>query len=277
MNTSMFYMAFVLLVLICLILLYVLLVYINNYNAKQHNEFMMNINTDKQKFLMGFVQTSTDSIIDFNIFSDDVPQNDLYLPSMHKSQFGDDIVASNSDIFVIVHNNNYNLFRVGEYATSGIISMINTGSPEKLIDKLVATQRGNYLNYYIGTPNQKDYTIFGTKEYPLMSLIKIIKPSNVNSSNGWFIGIDSFNIMNIGTVQTIPIFAYDANLPPIPYDKFDASNSLIKSTNKSYGNSITRPIMYINTNQSTPVEPYYLSLSMPDEPVESIQIMKILN
>jgi hypothetical protein len=233
-------------------------------------------NTNMQKFLMGFVQTSTDSIIDFNIFSDDVPQNDLYLPSMHGSQFQNDIITSNSNIFVIVHNQNYNLFHVGEYATNGIISMINTGSPQKLIDEL-SIQQGNYLNYYVGTPNQKDYTIFGTKEYPLMSLIKIIKPSNVNSSNGWFIGIDSFNIMNIGTVQTIPVFAYDANLPPIPYDKFDASNSLIKATNKSYGTPITRPIMYINTNQSTPVEPYYLSQSVPDEPVESIQIMKILN
>lgn len=278
MNKSIYYIIFI---IIFFILLYSLIVYTNNYNIK-HNEFMTD-SSSKQKFLMGFVQAPNDSIIDFNIFSNDVPQDDLYLPSVHGSTFVNDVMANNSNNYnnntlIVIHNKNYNLFRVGQYASSGVISMIKTGNPQELINQLLL-QQNNYINYYIGTPNQKDYTIYATREYPLMSFIKIIKPSNINSGSDWFIGLDSYDITNIKLVKDIPIFAYDAGLPPIPFNKFNVSNSLItKSTvREPYERSVTRPIMHINTNQSTPDIPYYLSNSPPDEPVELLEVMSILN
>jgi len=112
------------------------------------------------------------------------------------------------NMFLAVHNNNYNLFENGKYASAGIEQSSEFGLNDNLIKEAINNSK-NIKQYYtspvLNTPGQTEFTVDASTIYPLFSFATMIAPSS-----NWFTGISSVNLFNVPKNIDIPLYAYDA-------------------------------------------------------------------
>ena len=161
--------------------------------TKNCNECMSNSSTPGTKFVIKF---RTD-------WGKRGSENTINYPKPPKEE-----APHTGNMFLAIHNNNYNLFKLGEYASKGIAESAMYGTNNTLISE-IETNKKNYDKYYIApvikTPGEYEFVVTANARYPLMSFATMIAPSP-----DWFTGISSVNLMNIKTSQTFPIYAYNA-------------------------------------------------------------------
>jgi hypothetical protein len=115
------------------------------------------------------------------------------------------------NMFLVLHNHDYNLFDLGEMASQGIQETAEFGK----LDKLIAHSKyhdDSIYNIYtakvLKTPGSRIFSVNASKKYPFLSFSTMIAPSS-----DWFTGISSLPLFNgnawLGNV-TIPLYAMDA-------------------------------------------------------------------
>lgn len=216
-------------------------------------EFMSNA-IPQQKFVMRFRPNHDNPIIDVNQFN------------------------NSSDMFIAIHNQQYNLFKVGVPATPGIVSLVETGMPDDLVDELLE-QPDSYINYYVGAPNQNEYRMEATGDFRYMSFMTMINPSalidasSVDGASDWFMGVDSIEIMDVEQARIFPVFAYDAGIAN--------SNILFQSPTTLSGRvsdsdqQLLKPVSYVNTKESNTGVMFTISKRPPIQPVAYIEIVRV--
>jgi len=101
-----------------------------------------------------------------------------------------------SGLIGATHNENINLWKVGELASTGIQSMAETGSKTALTAEVETAITDGNANAVlsaggIGTsPGEVSFEFTANKNFPLMSLVSMLAPSP-----DWFIGTDSFDLI----------------------------------------------------------------------------------
>lgn len=113
---------------------------------------------------------------------------------------------------LVVHNNKYSMFKLGEFASKGVDESASYGTNDTLIKEI--TNNGNYLTYYTApilyTPGATQFDITVNDDYPYFSFMTMIAPSP-----NWFVGASNVDLIDIGNIMdyqnymTIPIYAYD--------------------------------------------------------------------
>lgn len=130
------------------------------------------------------------------------------------------------NMFLIVHNDQYNLFQLDEFASKGIIESAQYGTNTSIISNLNNSQ---YHKYYVApvlkTPGITEFIVGCNSSFPLLSFATMIAPSS-----NWFTGLSNLNLMKIYRNVSIPIYVYDAgvdygtefkNLPKNPRNNMD--------------------------------------------------------
>ncbi|SFD75912.1 spondin domain-containing protein [Pseudoalteromonas denitrificans] len=119
-----------------------------------------------------------------------------------------------SPLVGLTHNSQRGIFTTGESASSGIISMAETGSKTRLKEEIGVIQNLGHSNYLIdelGIPtNDTSVTITfeASKDFPLLSIVSMVAPSP-----DWFIGINSLSLFeNEQWIEnkTVQLKVYDA-------------------------------------------------------------------
>jgi len=240
--------------LVISIIIFLIILYLFVISQHSQMESMSNA-IPQQKFVMRIRPNHNNPIINFTQFN------------------------NNSDMFIALHNQQYNLFKVGVPATPGLVSLVETGHPDELVDELL-TEPDNYINYYVGAPNQNEYNIYTTANFLYMSFVTMIKPSSVTNTynnnvddinigypsnfnkSDWFMGIDTLDIMNIEHSRILPVFAYDAGI--------------VTSSNVSrFDDQLIKPVSYVNTKESNQQIMFTLNKKPPIPPVAYIEIMRV--
>jgi hypothetical protein len=115
------------------------------------------------------------------------------------------------NMFLIQHDPNFNLFRVGDYASAGIAESSMFGTNNGLI------KEANGYKYYtkdvLQTPGERSFTITYDPQNPLFSFVTMIAPSS-----NWFTGVSSINMtglnqsLTVGKSTGIALYAFDAGV-----------------------------------------------------------------
>lgn len=146
------------------------------------------------------------------------------------------------NMFLAIHNGNYNPFKLGEYASKGVAESSMFGTNDTLISDEISKNRKNYYKYYtapvLQTPGEYTFTVTANDKFPLMSFVTMVAPSP-----DWFTGISSVNLMNIKRSKTIPIYAYDAGT--------DYGTKFVTFPKHPRGKN-TKPISYLTSGEMFP-------------------------
>ncbi|SMY16721.1 Spondin_N [Photobacterium aquimaris] len=124
-----------------------------------------------------------------------------------------------SGLIGLTHNSNVNLFKVGELASAGVVTVAETGSKDDIkpeINSVINTGKGHttidgdglsVANLDAGE-NSVTVTFTVTQDFPLISLVTMLAPSP-----DWFAGIDSLSLKdgdNWLTTLSKDVKTYDA-------------------------------------------------------------------
>ncbi|TEW55777.1 elongation factor Ts [Psychromonas sp. RZ22] len=102
-----------------------------------------------------------------------------------------------SRLIGVNHNDKDKLFRVGEAASSGIVSMAETGSTSRLAADINLMQNVGYAEVLINGPelnesvDSVEATLYVSPEFPLVTLVTMVAPSP-----DWFVGVDSQSLQD---------------------------------------------------------------------------------
>jgi len=107
------------------------------------------------------------------------------------------------NFFLIQHDNNYNLFTVGDFASSGITESSMFGTNGSLIKE--AKNYSYQTSDVLMTPGEKTFYIEYDPNNPYFSLATMIAPSA-----DWFTGISKVDMRRINKKIKIPLYAYNA-------------------------------------------------------------------
>jgi hypothetical protein len=98
-----------------------------------------------------------------------------------------------SPLVAVTHNQDFNLFRVKEPATSGIQSMAETGKTKLLLDEIMSGSKGANLAVATGSridsPGITSIQIMASQEHNLISLVSMIAPSP-----DWFVALSDIQL-----------------------------------------------------------------------------------
>ena len=116
------------------------------------------------------------------------------------TQWGSDFVPighppqpHTGNMFLVTHNNNYDLFKLNSIASVGIINSSMFGTNDMLMDEIIDDE--NIDNIYtapsINAPGYYQFTIYVNPSYPSISFVTMLAPSP-----DWFTGISSVNLLS---------------------------------------------------------------------------------
>lgn len=107
------------------------------------------------------------------------------------------------NFFLIQHDDKYNLFSVGDFASNGIAESSMFGTNGSLMK-----ESDNY-SYQVAdvlmTPGEKSFIVKYDPDNPYFSFVTMIAPSA-----DWFTGISSVDMRKLGNKVKIPLYAYNA-------------------------------------------------------------------
>jgi len=163
------------------------------------------------------------------------------------------------NMFLAIHNSNYNPFTLGKNASKGVAESSMYGTNNTLIQE-ISNDKRNYSKYYtapvLKTPGEHTFNVIANHKYPLMSFVTMIAPSP-----DWFTGVSSVNLLDIKKSKTIPIYTYDAGT--------DYGTKFITFPKNPRGKN-TQPISYLTNGE---MFPNGLRSSIP--PIGFIEIKRI--
>lgn len=114
------------------------------------------------------------------------------------------------NMLLVTHNNGYEIFKVGDYASEGIVNSAEFGVNDNLLRELQDDNiRGDIYKVYTGgvlnAPGSKEFEVVANKRYPLLSFATMIAPSP-----DWFTAVSGVDLLSISDKKTIPLYVYDA-------------------------------------------------------------------
>lgn len=154
------------------------------------------------------------------------------------------------NMFLITHNDQFQLFKVGELASMGISKTAMYGTIDELLDETYKNPEvGNITTgKVLMAPGQVTLKITATIDKPFMSFSTMIAPSS-----DWFTGFSNLNLMTDGEWINnikIPLFVYiagtDANQGFVTEHKLKEVPDFITVKNDMfmYPDGQTKPIAY---------------------------------
>ncbi|AYV75203.1 MAG: hypothetical protein Terrestrivirus1_77 [Terrestrivirus sp.] len=145
------------------------------------------------------------------------------------------------NMFLAIHNSNYNPFTLGKNASKGVAESSMYGTNDTLIQE-ISNNRRNYNKYYtapvLKTPGEYTFNVTANQKYPLMSFVTMIAPSP-----DWFTGVSSVNLMDIKKSKVIPVYTYDAGT--------DHGTKFVTFPKHPRGRN-TKPISYLTSGEMFP-------------------------
>ena len=151
-------------------------------------------------FLLG--GCGSDSSDDFNRLSETATYKLTFTSNWSNTNFPTNYPNNRhfSGLIGLTHNSNVNLFKIGELASAGVVTVAETGSKDDItpeINSVINTGKGHTIidgdglsvaNLDVGE-NSVTVTFTVTQDFPLISLVTMLAPSP-----DWFAGVDSLSL-----------------------------------------------------------------------------------